>query len=374
MTRDLDRLTPALDAINANLSSRSDDSQHLIAAKCRALLTGYDARWREAGYVAIEVERILVADLCNPESKGKSRSFELAGKIDVLAALARRRYIIDHKTTSQDISDPNSPFWRQLAIEGQVMQYMLLRWLHGDKPDGAVWDVVRKPQIAPKKLSKAEKTLAVSGRSYFNRRLSDDSIMALQTDDRETLEMYEARLVDDCTYTRPEWYFQRRSIPRLDSEILEYAQELWEHSQEILHTRQTDRHLRNSGACLLYNSPCKFLGICSGHDTPESDRWRRKELVTVELEGVEGDGRNLLTNSRVRCYQTCRQKHYYEYELGIERQDEEEKEALFFGSLWHVGLNAWWRTFLTSPNEENHEQHSDDSPANAVWKSSSAAG
>ena len=154
--------------------------------------------------------------------------------------------------------------------------------------------------------------------------------------------MYEARLIHDCTIERPERYFQRRSVPRLDSELLEYARELWEHGQEILHARNTQRHARNSGACMLYGSPCKFLGICSGRDNPESDKWRRKEQMHRELPELEGDGRDVITNSRVRCFQTCRRKHFYQYELGIERADEEEKEALVFGSVWHQAMEAWW--------------------------------
>jgi CRISPR/Cas system-associated exonuclease Cas4 (RecB family) len=62
----------------------------------------------------------------------------------------------------------------------------------------------------------------------------------------------------------------------------------------------------------------------------------------MELPGIEGDGRNVLTNSRIRCFQTCRRKHFYEYELGVERQDEEEREALYFGNLWHAALEAWF--------------------------------
>jgi hypothetical protein len=92
---------------------------------------------------------------------------------------------------------------------------------------------------------------------------------------------------------------------------------------------------------MSYGTPCKFLGICSGHDTPESDRWTRKQQVHNELD-LEVDGRSVLTNSRIRCFQTCRRKHFYEYELGLSRVDEEEREALFFGGLWHATLDAWW--------------------------------
>ena len=234
------------------------------------------------------------------------------------------------------------------------------------------WDVVRKPSIAPKKLAKGVRASAMADRKYFGRLLSNESLEHLQAEERETPEMYESRLAHDCTNERPEWYFQRRSVPRLDSEILEYAHELWDHGQEILHTRNTKRHVRNSGACMLYGSPCKFLGICSGHDSEDSDNWTRKTSVHPELPELNGDGRNVITNSRIRCFQTCRKKHFFEYELGIERVDEEERESLVFGSTWHAALEAWFNTFRKE-SEENNVYCNSESPVNAVGTSGSTS-
>jgi hypothetical protein len=282
-----------------------------------------------------------------------------------------RRVLIDHKTTTQDITDPNSPYWRQLVVEGQVNHYMLMQWMYGEKVDDAVWDVIHKPQISPKKLAKADIRAVVSLGEYFGLRVSEeDKQTFVNGNERETVAMYEARLAHDCTRERPDHYFARRSIPRIDAEIIEYARDLWQHSQDILWTRQNDRlPPKNGGACLLYNSPCKFLGICSGHDTVESDRWQRKATVHPELpEGIANE-RELLTNSRIRCFQTCRRKHYYEYELAIERQDEDEKEALFFGTVLHAGLEAWWKTFLPEVCNDNGSE----SPANGVGNTSRTA-
>src|SRR6185312_2755454 len=119
--------------VTAPVLRSSDPSHALIAAKCNGLLTGYDARWHNAPYDIEEIEYVPSSDLWNPETQRKSRTFTISGKIDILARDRNTgaAVLFDHKTTSQDISDPNAPYWRQLAIEGQVDHYMLLEWLNG---------------------------------------------------------------------------------------------------------------------------------------------------------------------------------------------------------------------------------------------------
>ena len=348
----MNALESALIAIDHETIDYTEPAQHLVAAKTRALLRGYDAMWRHGDYEPVDVEVTLTGPIVNQETGRPARTLTQAGKLDVIAKRQGRLVLMDHKTCSQDIS-PGAPYWQQLAVESQVSHYMLLGWLNGMKFDDAVWDVIRKPSISPKKLTKAMKASTVAERKYCGVALSHATLDALQVDDRETYEMYEARLTDDCINVRPGWYFQRQSVPRFDAELLEYAGELWQHSKAILDERKRKLPVRNSGACMLYGSPCIFLGVCSGHDSIESDNWRIKRTVHNELPDLdnETDTRNVLTNSRIRCFQTCRRKHFYQYELGVERHDAEEKEALFFGSLVHVGLEAWFLSLKGDDNE-----------------------
>jgi hypothetical protein len=354
------RLQQAIAAINAAVPPTSEPSQLLVAAKCRGLIAGYHERWKDAPYVTETVEEMVESELWNPDTQRKSRSFRIAGKIDWTGKQGNRQVIFDHKTTSDDISDPASPYWRQLVVEAQPSHYMLLLWLNERKVDDAVWDVIRKPGISPKALSKHEAQAATFSNLYCGHRISEESIERLQYDGRETLEMYEARLAQDCTKERPDWYFQRRSIPRLDTDIHEHAVDLWGHSQDILHARRENRYPRNSGACMLYRSPCKFLGLCSGHDSPDSDNWRKKANVHTELPMLAGDGRDVLTNSCIKVFQTCRKKFYFEYVAGIERQDEEEREALFFGNIWHLALESYFSN-RKKPQGETNGNHASGS-------------
>lgn len=341
-------LDAALDAI----AKHETPNAELIAAKCRGLMRGYSARWQNSEMEVTGVEEMLTSDLWNPATEAKSRSFTLAGKLDVRAKTESRMVLIDHKTCSEDITDPNSTYWRQVMVEGQPRHYELLEWLNGRRTEYAIWDVVRKPMISPKKLTNVDARTAMNSRRYFEHHLSDADVESVAADGRETLGMYEARLANDCTVERPEWYFARRPVALIEAEVLEHAEELWGLGQEILQARRANRWPRNSGACMLYGSPCKFLGICSGYDTPESENWTKKQWVHPELPVLNGDaGKGVLTNSRCKSFLTCRRKHFYEYELGIERVDSEEREALVFGQLWHVAQEAWWNTQMTKGSD-----------------------
>lgn len=341
----------------------SEPADPLDQAKARALMIGYDARWKNAGFVCEAKELQFTMPVLNPATRRKSRTWTNAGKYDGLVSRNGEGWLLEHKTTSDDLG-AESTYWKQLAIDSQVSHYMLARWQEGQRLVGTLYDVIRKPTINPKKLTKADQQLFVAGRTYYGQRFDDAFVSAWQRDPeaRETPEMYGARLTHDCTVERPEWYFQRQEIPRLDRDIIEYAGELWEVGQQISAARKSGVHYRNSGACAMYGRPCEFLGICSGYDTPESDRWQPRQLHS-ELD-LDGDsGRDVLTNSRIRCFQTCRRKHFYRYELGIERRDDEQAAALRFGSLMHLALEAWWSFFFFSLEKDHGDSNRSQQPS-----------
>ena len=333
---------------------RSVIDEALIHAKVAGLMAGYDARWREQPWTLREKEFQFGLPIVNPATGSGSRSFTQAGKFDgIIVDGAGREFLLEHKTTSDDITDPNAPYWRRLAIDSQVSAYMLAHWQSGRRLHGTVYDVIRKPGIRPKKLTKGDQHAFLAGCRYYGQDFDRQFVLdwSLDPEARETPEMYTARLAAEC-HENPERYFQRRVIQRLDSEVLEWADELWAVAKDVLEARKSNRHYRNSGACMNFGTACNFLGICSGHDSPDSDRWQKKATVHEEI-NVEGDGRDVLTHSRVRCFQTCRRKHYYQYELGITRVDDEEREALLLGTAMHAALDSWWNLYSEKRHDDN---------------------
>lgn len=349
-------MTTALDGALAAIAAfdAPDDDSKLIQARAKGLMIGYDHRWKDAGWQTLSTEEVFHLPIINPETGAKSRTFTQSGKFDGIVARDGRTYLLEHKTASEDIADQASQYWRRLAIDSQVSAYVLANWQQGRKLDGTLYDVIRKPGIRPKEIPKAELQHILTSRSYCGYEVPEEIQTRLigTVKPRECAELYAMRLAAECIEEQDK-YYQRKVIPRLDQDISEFAQELWDVGQSLIDARNKTAHYRNSGACIEYNSPCRFLGICSGQDTPDSDRWRKASgNVHAELPDIyENGGLNVLTNSRVRTFQSCRKKHYLHYELGIRRVDDEEKESLILGSLVHSALEAWFNFFKEKSNE-----------------------
>lgn len=348
-------MSTALAAAFEAIDVFSTDPLH--KAKCRALMSGYDRLYSSQPYAVLGVEEMLVAPLVNVDTGRNSRTFKLAGKLDVrLQDAAGYAVLMDHKTTSDEVS-ADSDYWKHLIVESQPSHYMLLEWLNGHRIDYCIWDVVRKPAIRPAQIDKKDReSMSITGRYCgYALTLQDWAEYDAQTQregkNRETPTLYEARLREDCTTVRPSWYFAQRQVNRLDNELVEYARELWQHAEEIRIAIAEDRHPRSSGSCITYSTACRFLGICSGYDHPESSNWRRKAWKHAELPIIgENDGTELLTNSRIRNFQACRRRHQYDYLIGIER--DEDRDSLIFGTLWHEAQAAWWGWWQQKQRQE----------------------
>jgi hypothetical protein len=63
---------------------------------------------------------------------------------------------------------------------------------------------------------------------------------------------------------RPEYYFQRFEIPRLESDLDEFKAELYMVSKDVLECRRSGRWYKNTSNCRMWSSLCPYYRICSG--------------------------------------------------------------------------------------------------------------
>jgi len=346
-------------AIQAAEAACGDDE--ITAAKIAGLMIGYHARWSEELLEPLEVEsQFKGVPILNPRTDRRSRTFTQAGMLDAVVRDSLGTFSIEHKTTSEDIEDPNSPYMQQLAVDSQISMYDLAHRQTKFKLDGCIYDIIRKPTINPKQIPKGsmKKTdeenfgtlLEITGaKQYFGFDVTHEewgnaiAASTLKAKVHETPALFARRLAYDCC-TRPDRYYRRQVIVRMNWMVAEWAQELWNTADTMREERKQSglpRKISGGNTCFSYNRPCSFLGICSGYDTPDGDNWVKREKRHSELD-LDCDGLNVLTNSRIKTWNSCPRKHYYRYTLAIERRDEERSDALYFGSAFHKALEAWF--------------------------------
>ena len=201
----------------------------------KALLAGHFWRYSQDNVQFLAVEQSFEMPLVNPDTGAASRSFTLAGKFDGLVRLPDgRTAVMEYKNVGEDIA-PGGEYWLRTRADGQINQYVLGARAIGHDVSTVLFDVTRKPSI----------------------RLRQN----------ETPQQYGQRLVADIG-ERPDFYFQRREVPRLEDDIAQFRAELWQQAQQLLEIRRRAERLAD-GACAYFRnvgkmtcSYCEFADIC----------------------------------------------------------------------------------------------------------------
>jgi hypothetical protein len=238
------------------------------AETVRRMLAGYFWRWSNSSVKVLASELVVTMPIVNPETGGTTPIFDAACKIDAVVELPDGRLaVMETKTCGEDIS-LESDYWRQLRIDQQISMEMLAARHAGYDVQTVLYDVARKPAIRPKLLTKADKSSLVMSGKYFGETFPVDP-QALP--ERESAEMYGARLAADMG-ERPEFYFARVEIARLDSDLDEFRADLWDTQRSIREAQIRGIWSRNGDACLAFGR-CAYFEICSAGRklTPEDE-------------------------------------------------------------------------------------------------------
>lgn len=213
------------------------------------LVCGWHWRWSESPFEYVATEQVFEYHLNNHH--------KIAGKIDGVIRLPDSRLaIIEHKTASGDLA-PDSDYWRKLRIDSQISIYMLAARKLGYDVQTVIYDVVRKPGIRPRKLTKAEQTAFAALGDWFCERFAPAVV------ERETPTMYGARLSSEIG-ADPDRYYARREIPRLESDLEQQIDDIRFIASNINASRRQNSWYRNTASCAPVGmSRCEYFPICS---------------------------------------------------------------------------------------------------------------
>jgi len=261
-------LAAAIDAMGPH----AQDEYDLVRAG--VLMQGYDARWADEELDVLAVERQFAAPLINPATGAASRTYEVAGKVDALVRLRSdgRVYIVEHKTTSEDIG-LGSQYWERLQLDSQVSIYFAGARSLGYDPAGCLYDVISKPRQAPLRATPEEsRKYTKRGDLYANQRAED-----------ETPDEYRQRLVE-LVAASPERFYQRGLVVRLEEEERDAAFDSWQTARAIREAELAQRYPRNPDICMRYGRLCSYFPVCTGKASLEDPTlFVRVENVHQEL-------------------------------------------------------------------------------------------
>lgn len=293
-------LPAAGDSLEAALAAiREKPSDPFDLAKAEVMLTGYWLRWNAEPLEVLAVEQQFEAPLINPATHAASRTWRLAGKIDVIVRCADGLVrLMEHKTSGEDIS-PASEYWKRLRMDGQISDYFAGAKSLGYDVAGCLYDVLGKPELRPKQIPLVDGegvkiVLDAAGNRVRTKdgkkwRETGDSAAgyALQTRD-ETPDEFRARLTEAVS-ADPDRYYQRGEVVRLERELAEAEFESWQLGQQIRESELAQRAPRNPDACTRYGRTCSFFPVCSGEASlDDTTRFRRITQVHEELTQQEG--------------------------------------------------------------------------------------
>jgi len=274
-------LADAMAAIHLAYRRRPDNVDQLEwkyeEETLRQLINGYYWRWGEDACQHIATEQTFRMPLHNPQTDKASRTFELAGKIDGIIRLEDGRLaVLEHKFLGESL-DSGSDLWKRLLIDHQVTLYLMAARNLGYDVDTVIYDVIRKPTIKPTEVAELDSDgIKVVVDAAGNRVLNQNGTprQTASTKDGYTLlsrpmtvEEWGQKLNADIG-ERPEYYYVRREIPRLEGDIRDYTEELWDIAHAMRDARNHNRWYRtaNKNTC----SWCSYYGLCTTHFDPSS--------------------------------------------------------------------------------------------------------
>lgn len=268
------------------------------------LACAYEWRWASMPLKYLAVELPFHLPLINPETGKQTPSFDLAGKIDAIVELEDGRLAVKETKLLGDDIGPDSDLWRRMRIDHQISLYIHAARRLGYPCDTVLYDVARKPGIKPDAVpildgAGAKIVLDSHGdrvktkTNLWRQTGSKEEGYILQTRPQTPNEWGEKLTADICE--RPDYYFQRQEVPRLDSDLEEYQQELWEIQLAIRASQKSGHHFRTVSKNCVF---CPYFGTaCERGFDPNGTPPEGFEFVSDRNPELKGESNDSTTAS-----------------------------------------------------------------------------
>ncbi len=268
------------------------------------LVTGYQWRWANEVMPVMVSEAPFRLPLTNPDTGAPSTIWKLAGKVDGVVEIGNRLAVLEHKFISDDLA-LDGDYWRRLQLDAQISLYVWAARKQGWECHGVLYDVVRKPTIRPSAVPILDAdglkiVLDEAGNRVYNKpkkkadtigppRQTGDTALGYTLQTRPmSPEEWGDKLLGDIK-ERPEWYYARVEIARLDSDLDEMRDEVWDIQKTLRDTQAKGRWYKtvSRDTCPF----CPFFGLCTSRFDPSTgeipEGFIKVDSVHPELEGFD---------------------------------------------------------------------------------------
>lgn len=276
-----------------------DPDRKALFVIAREMMKYYHDRWigDVARFDFLGAEIQFRVRLRNPETGRPSQTWDLGGKMDAVVRLKStgKIWVVEHKTTSEEIGHDATVYGIRLLMDSQCGQYWIAaEEKYGEKIGGIIYDVLRKPGIRPKeKLSvevemrkETDEELAarkvIEGKPKLRHKkvqVDPDAV----TSRPETLDEYAIRVAEDLKRD-DRVYLWRTSVFRDKAALEDFMQDAWDLSFMSHERMRRGKHPKNPEQCMHHGRPCALLDHCATQSNLDQDpRWVKSKWAHPEL-------------------------------------------------------------------------------------------
>jgi hypothetical protein len=246
------------------------------------IAAAYQWRWQSDQLTYVATEHQFTIPLLNPKTGRPTPHFSLSGKIDAIVQLSDGRLAVKESKLFGDNIESDSSLWRRMRLDQQVSLYVYAARQLGYEVDCVLYDVCRKNTIKPTQVPLLDDdglkvVVDANGERVYNKSAAGKEPKPRQTGDSElgytvlsrpmTILEWGDKLTEDIG-NRPDFYFNRVEVARLDKDISDFMEEVWEIQQAIRGCQKSGSWWRtvNKNTC----DYCSYFSQCESNWTPDN--------------------------------------------------------------------------------------------------------
>jgi len=235
----------------------------------KEMMLAYMDKYRNDDLEIVASEYEFDGQIINPRTKAESKTFSLKGKVDGIVKTSQGLFLIEHKTTSRLMDDPEDKLWEDTQV-GIYVAY--LRDLGFDIV-GVIYNELVKCSLIQRK-GESEKA--------FQERYNE--LCAKSKTGKSTAKRQVPESDEEYAERVREWYqsgdrFQRTELYLSDKQIDLVRQDIWGMTQQFLDARRRDDWFCNRESCNTFYGDCAYRRYCQSN----YDDTVRREMFEIAV-------------------------------------------------------------------------------------------